>query len=211
MLKNIDSSGVVSPQLDLRIRCPGCLHLVSLLAPADDDIRLSQDDEAVGFAGMRLCPNRSCRQLLFVIYDAGEIIASYPPERVDFDATNIPTPILEAFEEAISCHSIKCYTAAGIMIRKTLELLCDNQQTTGNNLKSRISSLSSKVVLPKELLDGMDDLRLLGNDAAHVSATTYQQVGQSEIKISLEFTKEILKAVYQYSDLLNRLRSLKKP
>jgi hypothetical protein len=65
--------------------------------------------------------------------------------------------------------------------------------------------------MPKELLDGLDDLRLLGNDAAHIEAKTYEQIGKNEVEVSLEFTKEVLKAVYQYSDLLKRLRDLKKP
>jgi hypothetical protein len=139
------------------------------------------------------------------------VIESYSAERIEFDATNIPPLVLDAFEEAISCHSVKCYTAAGIMVRNALELLCDDRQASGQNLKARISSLDSMVVLPQELLRGLDDLRLLGNDAAHVTAKTYQQVGKEEIEVSLEFTKEILKSVYQYSDLLNRLRNLKKP
>ena len=96
------------------------------------------------------------------------------------------------------------------MIRKTLEELCIDRSADGSTLKQRIVALGNAVLLPKELLDGLDDLRLLGNDAAHVEARTYQQVGQEEVEISLEFTKEILKAVYQYSDLLARLRSLKK-
>jgi hypothetical protein len=71
--------------------------------------------------------------------------------------------------------------------------------------------LGGKVVLPRELLDGLDDLRLLGNDAAHVDSRIFQRIGKNEVEISVEFTKEVLKAVYQYNDLLTRLRALKKP
>jgi hypothetical protein len=53
-------------------------------------------------------------------------------------------------------------------------------------------------------------LRLLGNDAAHVEAKTYDSVGSEEIEAGIELTKEILKAVYQLNDLLSRLRALKK-
>jgi hypothetical protein len=78
------------------------------------------------------------------------------------------------------------------------------------NLKERIKALGTKVVLPTELLDGLDDLRLLGNDAAHIESNEYDKVGQEEVEIGIEFAKEVLKAVYQYSALLNRLRALKK-
>jgi hypothetical protein len=96
------------------------------------------------------------------------------------------------------------------MVRKTLEELCLDRQATGGHLKERIRSLGTKVVLPQELLDGLDDLRLLGNDAAHIESQEFNKVGQEDVEIGIEFAKEVLKAVYQYSALLTRLRALKK-
>jgi hypothetical protein len=64
-------------------------------------------------------------------------------------------------------------------------------------------------MIPIELINGMDDLRLLGNDAAHIENKTFEEIGNDEIEISIEFTKEILKATYQYEHLLQRLKSLK--
>jgi Domain of unknown function (DUF4145) len=123
----------------------------------------------------------------------------------------LPATVVAAFEEAILCHSNRCFIAAAIMVRKTLEELCLERNATGNNLKERIRALGSKVVLPKELLYGLDDLRLLGNDAAHIESQEFNKVGQEEVEIGIEFAKEVLKAVYQYSALLGRLRGLKKP
>jgi hypothetical protein len=97
------------------------------------------------------------------------------------------------------------------MVRKTLEELCRDRNATGTHLKERIKTLGTKIVLPQELLDGLDDLRLLGNDAAHIESQEYAKVGQEEVEIGIEFGKEVLKAVYQYSALLSRLRALKKP
>lgn len=96
------------------------------------------------------------------------------------------------------------------MIRKTLEEICSHEGSNGDNLKKRLQDLGTKIMIPKELNEGMDELRLLGNDAAHVEANTFGQIGKEEIEISIEFTKEILKATYQYEDLLSKLRSLKK-
>ena len=62
----------------------------------------------------------------------------------------------------------------------------------------------------KELLDGLDDLRLLGNDAAHIESREYDKVGKEEVEVGIEFVKEVLKAAYQYSALLDRLRGLRK-
>jgi hypothetical protein len=144
------------------------------------------------------------------VFRAGKLAISYPPERIDFDSTSIPPQITDSLIEAITCHASQCFIAAAIMIRKTQETLCEAQQATGSNLKDRIKSLSSKVVLPPDLLRGLDDLRLLGNHAAHSESQAYSKVSQEEVEIALEFTKEVLKAIYQYSALLARLCSLKK-
>jgi heterodisulfide reductase subunit B len=100
--------------------------------------------------------------------------------------------------------------AAAMMVRKTLEELCEAQGAKGENLKARLRSLGTKVVLPTELMAGLDDLRLLGNDAAHVESRTFNEVGPEEVEVGIEFTKEVLKAAYQYESLLRRLRSLRK-
>ena len=63
---------------------------------------------------------------------------------------------------------------------------------------------------PTNYLDALDDLRLLGNDAAHVESKDYDQVGQPETSITIEITKEILKGVYQMDSLVQKLKGLKK-
>ncbi len=97
------------------------------------------------------------------------------------------------------------------MLRKTLEEICADRGATGKTLYARLQDLGTKIVVPKELIEGMQELRLLGNDAAHIESNTFDEVGKNEVEISIEFTKEILKAVYQYESLLGKLRSLKKP
>jgi hypothetical protein len=171
-----------------------------------NDLHLSQPAVTVG---VRRCPNQQCYSLVFVAYRGDEVVDSYPPELIDFDATNVPPDVVEAFGEALQCHAVHCHTAAAIMVRKTLEELCRDQKADGANLKDRIKALGTKVVLPKELLDGLDDLRLLGNDAAHVEAKVYDEIGEEEVEVGIEFTKEVLKAVYQYGALLEKLRALK--
>jgi hypothetical protein len=132
-----------------------------------------------------------------------------PSETIPFDKEYIPNGVLQAFEEAISCHSNNCFIASAIMIRKTLEEICQDRSVSGKNLSQRLVDLGNKILIPKELLEGMNDLRLLGNDAAHIEAKTFNEVGKEEIEISLEFTKEILKAVYQYESLLKKMKALK--
>jgi hypothetical protein len=190
------------------LRCPGCRQLGVFERILVDDLVLPGGV----LLGQRCCPNPECHAHVFLAYDATQrrVLVSYPAERIDFDPANIPPTILKPLNEAVTCHANACFVAAAIMVRKTLEELCHDRGAGGNDLKARIQSLQTKVVLPKELFDGLDDLRLLGNDAAHVESRVYDNVGQQEVEVALEFTKEVLKAVYQYSALLARLRSLKK-
>jgi hypothetical protein len=140
----------------------------------------------------------------------GEVLKSYPPQRLDFDSKAIPPRLVKTFEEALACHSESLYVAAAIMIRRTLEELCEDKAATGAYFKERLGALQSSVVLPQGLFAALDDLRLLGNDAAHIEAKNYDSAGEEEVVVGIELTKEILKAVYQLDDLLGRLRALKK-
>jgi len=202
-------------QTAVNLRCPAC-HKQGTFYPIENfqDIQILnlQGNKFLTF-GQRRCPDIGCGAHLFFVFDLASknILASYPPERLDFDATNIPATVSHALEEAITCHANESYIAAAIMVRKTLEELCADRNATGKNLKERIKTLGTKIVLPQELLDGLDDLRLLGNDAAHIESQEFNQVGKEEVEIGIELAKEILKATYQYSALLSRLRSLKKP
>jgi hypothetical protein len=190
----------------LNMRCPSCKQLGTFESHGVNDVYIGGNT----YLGHRFCPNLSCAIHLFVAHLGGKILISYPPERLDFDATDVPRPVTTALDEAITCHANECFTAAAIMVRKTLEELCRDRGAHGSNLKDRIRDLGTKVILPIELMDGLDDLRLLGNDAAHFESHAYDNVGKEEIETGIEFTKEVLKAVYQYKALLQRLQKLKK-
>ncbi len=192
----------------VKLRCPACKQRGTFEGLNIPDLSITN---LGAVAGLRRCPDPSCHSLVTFVIRNGKVEDTHPAETLDFDATNIPVMVRNAFEEAIKCHAQQCFVASAIMVRKTLEELCMDRQAAGNNLKERIKALGTKVVLPQELLDGLDDLRLLGNDAAHIESQEYEKVGQEEVEIGIEFAKEVLKAVYQYSALLNKLRALKKP
>lgn len=75
------------------------------------------------------------------------------------------------------------------MIRKTLEEICNQEGSTGKNLKDRLKYVGGKIMIPRELIEGMDELRLLGNDAAHIQANTFEEIGKNEIEISMSLRK----------------------
>ena len=191
------------------LRCPLCGNGGTFVPFDVADLLISSDDGR-HHVGLRRCPNPGCKGLLFFWCGADARLVTFPSLRIDFRADKIPEKIRLALEEAITCHADECYVASAIMVRRTLEELCEDKGIKGDNLKKRVEGLASVVLLPKGLFEAMDELRLLGNDAAHIESREYDQIGEQEVSVAIELVKEILKGVYQVDDLVARLRGLKK-
>ena len=191
------------------LRCPSCRQN-GTFEPAHPEVKDLNDLDRSRSYLQRRCPNEKCNAHVFVVIGADrKILSAYPPEVIDFDSTAIPDHIVDTFEEALRCKSIRAHRAAAIMIRRTLEELCAERQAEGETLKDRIDALASLVTLPQSLLDGADVLRLLGDDAAYVEAKDFDQITDDELDVAILFTKELLKTTYQYADLLSKLQGLK--
>jgi uncharacterized protein DUF4145 len=212
VIYKITSNVQQAPVPQIRLRCPACGDR-ALLETLHNDWGAPREAGAGHLAwGARRCPNPDCGALILILRKGdGTLLESYPAQTLDFDATNLPDAVRQALEEAVRCHAQQCYMAAAIMVRKTLEQVCANRGAEGKSLYDRIEALGSKVILPAGMLGGLHDLRMLGNDAAHVKAKVYDDIGQDEVEAAIEVTKEILKATYQYEDIMGRLAALKKP
>jgi hypothetical protein len=186
--------------------CPYCGHKGTFEAISRDRIIQNQY-----ICGQRLCPDQDCRGHLFVVLDrSGNLLFHYPFRSVSLKKENIPESIIKTFDEAVTCHAQNCFVASAIMIRRTLEEICEERGAVGKDLKTRIHDLKTKTLLPQELFDAMDELRLLDSDAARIEASTFAQISSQELDVAIEFTIEFLKALYQYSSLLSKMRELKK-
>lgn len=164
---------------------------------------------------MRMCPNPKCGSLIYVAGRTGndgnaEVLATYPPEVIDFDATGLPDGVRTALEESIRCHAAESYRAAAVMVRRTVEEACDEQKVDGDNLYHRIEALRERASLPVALIEGLHDLRLLGNDAVHVDLRDFDNVGEVEASLAVDIAKRFLEALYQNEAILGRLSALRK-
>lgn len=199
-----------SAPAQLALRCPGCRHEVSLLALAgaqsggayNDVANLSPPHGKV-LLGVRKCPN--CGAVLFVAHSENKVIESYPPETINFDPLGLPTAVLDCLEEAIRCEAARCFRASAMMIRRTLEEVCKERNASGGDLKKRLAALGKQVAIPAAVIDGLTELRFLGNDAAHVEIQQFPQVDKEEVDLALEVVKIVLQAVYQYEGVVQRL------
>ncbi len=192
-------------------KCPICGNGGTFYHLTSKDLYLYNQGSAESWTvGHRVCPNPECRAYLFFCQPKYDPLVTFPALRIDFKTENIPGRIRLCLEEAITCHAEGCYIASAIMVRRTLEELCEDKKSKGDNLQKRIAGLKSIVVLPKELFNALDELRILGNDAAHIESKEYDKIGKDEVAVAIELTKEILKSVYQMDTLVGKLRSLKK-
>ncbi|WP_119256267.1 DUF4145 domain-containing protein [Shinella zoogloeoides] len=211
------------PPETINLRCPFCRHAGAFGGyPNNTDILWDVHNKQIpgtgsvqqvrSLAGLRRCPNFECGALVFVASDSRTgNRACYPPELIDFDATALPDKILSSLQEAVACHAAGAFKACALMVRRVLEELCEDKAANGANLKARIAALKGVAVIPDELLAAADELRILGNDAAHVEAKDYDKIGEAEAALAVDLAKELLKAVYQYSSLVARLKALKRP
>jgi hypothetical protein len=217
----------LGPALPVNITCPHCRRMGTFAAiggdiaytkPASlmrDNMPSLQNQKQQHRFGTRVCPNLECQGLVAVITaltpdnQKWEVVSVAPPVLIDFATDNIPPKIRDAMTEALASHSVRAYRASALMVRRTLELLCEEKQATGPNLQVRLQNLSRHAVLSPSLIAAADHLRILGNDAAHVEAREYDDIGQEHSALAIEITREILKAVYQHDDLISRLTKLK--
>jgi hypothetical protein len=209
--------GDVNPR-PVSLRCPHCGKVGSLVALKGNDFCWQQNYIKEGktygsqvVATVRRCPADDCSGLVFAILRDGAVLTSFPSETIDFEAAKLPLAIKQSLEEAIKAHAAQCYRASALMVRRALEEVCEDRKAKGANLKERLSALGSVALIPAELLSAADEIRILGNEAAHVKASVYDVIDRPHAEVAIELTKEILKAVYQYSTLLEKLKALKKP
>jgi len=128
---------------------------------------------------------------------------------IDFNTVGVPSNIIKIFTEALTCHANKCFVASAIMVRRTLEEICEEKGITEGTLQEKINALEKYIVLPKVLLESFTELRFLGNDATHVKAKYYSEIGPKEVEAAIEVTKEIIKGLYQLDTIVSKLTAVK--
>ena len=114
MILKVEALTVHKPEAVVNLRCPACMQrgIFEPLGGAHD-ILITNLSPYV-YAGQRRCPNPNCRAHLFFAQSSNEVLVSYPAERIDFDATNVPAAVVKSLEESITCHANQCFVAVSV-------------------------------------------------------------------------------------------------
>ena len=126
------------------------------------------------------------------------------PDRDAPLSAEIPEPARKAFEEARVCHRAGQFTAAALMVRRTLEAVCVDKGATGNSLNSKLNDLKNKEIIEGKLTDWSHDLRALGNEAAHDTAVF---IGAVDAQDALELAEALLNYVYVLNAKYNAFKA----
>lgn len=101
----------------------------------------------------------------------------------------LPPAIARTFRSAVACLSAGQFEASSIMARKTVEGLCRELGARTGSLKSKLEGLSKDGNLDPKLVAWADQLRLIGNDAAHELDIA---VSHQDAKDTIDFAEALL-------------------
>jgi len=151
-------------------------------------------------AKITFCKCPSCSSPLVILQEENPDgldapLRLYPSERKA--NYNLPKELRNSFDESLKCQKAKCYTAAAMMCRRTLEGLCKHHDKNSKNLATGIQSLHSKGIIDKSLFEWAEALRRDGNLAAHDMQAT---ISGDDAKDLIDFSEAILDYVFVLHD-----------
>lgn len=124
----------------------------------------------------------------------GQILKSYPeglPKTVD---SLIADNVRKDFEEALLCQSAGAYRGAAVLARRAVQSIClDKGAKKGENLHKQIKELFDKNIITQAIKDWADEVRYIGNDAAHPNK---EEVNKEDSEDILELLESLCNVLY---------------
>jgi len=119
----------------------------------------------------------------------------YPPKHAISPV--IPDLLRDSFSEARRCVETRCYVAAALMCRRTLEALCQHFGVKGKNLADGLRKLHQDKIIDDRLFEWAEALRHDGNLAAHEPAARINREDATDL---VDFTYAIMEYVFVLRD-----------
>ncbi|MCL8251733.1 DUF4145 domain-containing protein [Aeromicrobium fastidiosum] len=140
-------------------------------------------------------------------WDFGEGHLLYPAPPKILSAA-IPDSLRTNMLEAQRCLDVAAYTAAAMMVRRSLEMLASQFKIQERSLAKAITKLRDGKHIDERLFSWADELRLAGNDAAHeVSQSTDEQTARD----MLQLAEAILDYVYVIQERYEEFKARRTP
>ncbi|WP_433261489.1 DUF4145 domain-containing protein [Actinosynnema sp. CS-041913] len=108
----------------------------------------------------------------------------------------IPSAIRNEMTQARNCFKHQAYTAAVVMVRRTLEGVCADHSINERTLISSLRKMEERKIIDGQLVEWTTELRTLGNTAAHY---TGEALTKQDAQDALALAEALLDYVYFYS------------
>ncbi|MFY1625472.1 DUF4145 domain-containing protein [Micromonospora sp. WMMD735] len=107
----------------------------------------------------------------------------------------IPQDLRDTHLEARKCFHATAYSATAAMVRKTIEMMCGDQGLSRGRLVDRLQKLSERGIVDARMVEWMQSLRSLGNNAVHAGGS----VAKADARDALDLAEAILDYVYVFA------------
>jgi len=116
----------------------------------------------------------------------------YPSDN-KFISDKLPLSIQKSYQNAKQSYKVGLYEPAAIMCRKCLEAICIEKGVEKGPLKTKIDKLQENRIIDDKLYQWADNLRIIGNDAAH---DINIDISQQDASDAIEFIEALLSYVF---------------
>jgi Domain of unknown function (DUF4145) len=116
----------------------------------------------------------------------------YPPQRRIISPA-VPSALRDEHDQALRCFEAKAYTAAVVMVGRTLEGVCAERGVRERTLQRSLEVMNQRDLIDARLLEWAQALRVLRNEGAHYTGT---QVNRADAEDALAFAQAMLDYVY---------------
>lgn len=121
-----------------------------------------------------------------------QIIHQFPVYSPSMHNT-IPDLVKKATIEAEKCFAVGAPNACGTMARRAVDALCQEKKAEGKDVYNRLEDLKNKGILPKELWEWGNQLRIFGKKGAHPE---FEELEDSDAEAAVKFLRDLLKYSY---------------
>jgi hypothetical protein len=111
-------------------------------------------------------------------------------------STKVPESLRLEHSEARSCYNNNAYTAAVVMVRRTLEGVCADNGVKKTPLFKALEQMKENGLIEGRLLEWAQELRVLGNEGAHF---TGHRVSREDAQDALALAEALLDYLYVFS------------